>query len=55
MVSAVRYYAHAVLLGQVDDDEEDFEELEYTHDVGYRVFKLASGAAAEGREGGWRL
>jgi len=51
-VRAVGYYAHTVLLGQVDDDEEDFEELEYMHDVGYRVFKLACGVAARGREGG---
>ena len=51
-VRAVGHYAHAVLLlGQVDD-EEDFEELEYTRDVRYRVFKLACGVAAGGREGG---
>ncbi|CAZ86601.1 unnamed protein product [Tuber melanosporum] len=50
-VRAVGYYAHAVLLsGEVDD--EDFEELEYTRDVGYRVFKLACGVAAGGRDGG---
>ncbi|CUS09631.1 unnamed protein product [Tuber aestivum] len=50
-VRAVGYYAHTVLLdGQVDG--EDFEELEYTRDVGYRVFKLACGVAAAGREGG---
>ena len=51
-VRAVGYYANEVLLGQVDDDEKDFEELEYTHDVRYRVFKLACAVAARGREGG---
>jgi len=51
-VRAVGYYAHAVLLGQVSDGEEDFQELEYTRDIRYRVFKLACGVAAGGREGG---
>jgi len=55
-VRAVGYYAHAVLLlGQVDDGEEDFEELEYARDVRYRVFKLACGVAAGGREGGMEV
>ncbi|KAG0639608.1 WD40-repeat-containing domain protein [Tuber brumale] len=50
-VRAVGHYAHVVLLsGEVND--EGFEELEYTRDVGYRVFRLACGVAVGGREGG---
>jgi len=51
-VRAVGNYAYEVFLGQVDDHEKEFEELEYTPDVTYRVFKLAYGVAAGGREEG---
>ena len=51
-VNAVGYYVYEVVLGQVDDHEKDFEELEYMPDVTYRVFKLACGVAAGGREEG---
>jgi len=51
-VRAVGYYVYQVVLGQVDDHEKDFEELEYMPDVTYRVFKLACGVAAGGREEG---
>jgi len=53
-VRAVGHYVYEVVLGQVDDHEKDFEELEYMPDVTYRVFKLACGVAAGGREGGGR-
>ncbi|KAG0138278.1 WD40-repeat-containing domain protein [Tuber indicum] len=49
-VRAVGFIADEVLLGDVDDYEKDIEELEYHHDVTYRVFKLARGYRLE--EGG---
>ncbi|KAG0638300.1 hypothetical protein HOY80DRAFT_1023238 [Tuber brumale] len=51
-VRAVGHYAYEVLLGQVDDDEKDFEELEYTPEVMYRIFNFVCGVAVGGREGG---
>ncbi|RPB04937.1 WD40 repeat-like protein [Choiromyces venosus 120613-1] len=58
-VRAVGYYARNVLLTgqQVGEGgrEEDFEELEYTRDLKYRVFKLVCGILADGRDGGWEV
>lgn len=34
----------------VDNNEEAFKELEYAHDVRYRIFKLASRLATRGVE-----
>ncbi|KAG0636518.1 WD40-repeat-containing domain protein [Tuber brumale] len=51
-VRAVGHYAYEVLLEQVDDDEKDFEELEYTPEVMYHTLNPVCGVAAGGREGG---